>query len=346
MKIFLSSVALSSYVLAGSFFDVIRGDQSAPDDERVDASAQHFKHGRFDTKDVATRKEEHVAAEDFPFLRPLSDHNPKDVTQGVRRRLKAGTNIAAALKEELDSGASYPRFTLEARYDDGNLFSDAEPFELNVVMTVPSVTDDTSYSVYGGPEKMVGSSSQHFLIADPDHESKASNAHHKSELVLLAVNLDKATVRGFVQKGSMVVSLTQDDGKDILVTDMSELPSRDWACSTEDDDEHKSHSHRETKSTLDLEDLSTHLGFDVNTQNRRRVSRNNVDIGDWSFHVDLYIEVDTRLARQQDGMGFDEDIPRTIEYINALVTGKLRKMLFRESRLHAILLNMISIFPL
>eukprot|EP00956_Cyclotella_meneghiniana_P001412 scaffold1548_cov35-Cyclotella_meneghiniana.AAC.1 len=71
-----------------------------------------------------------------------------------RRRLTSDTNIIGALHEQLSQGIDHPRFTLTANsiLNEGNLFTNAEEsFEIDVVLTDPSVSHSSSFSVDGGP---------------------------------------------------------------------------------------------------------------------------------------------------------------------------------------------------
>lgn len=188
-------------------------------------------------------------------------------------------------------------------------------------MTNPSVTEATSFSIDGGPSKSVGSSSIRYLIADPSTED---GTH---EFVVLAVDIDKGTVRGLVQRGHKIVSLSQDDGGSATVTDASSARSREWKCFNDevegrrlsDHDHHHDEHHDHDHKLHDLKDIAAQLGIDVNHQNRRRAYLTDDWPFKWSYQVDLYIEVDTAMITARDPTD-TTNIPNTIEYVNALIS--------------------------
>lgn len=235
------------------------------------------------------------AAKLFPLFDPPGESSTHSKRRSNRRSLKADTSIVAALTEELDAGVNNPKFTLTANYfNDGNLFTSAEPFVVNVAMTNPSVTEATKFSIDGGPSKSVGTSPIKYLIAD--HEDGDGG-----EFAILAVDTDKGTVHGLVQQGSKLVSLTQESGGSATVTDMSDTPARDWTCFADELDasrrlseehhEHHEHTHHHDHDhgkVPDLKDTIKHLGIDANIQNRRRVTYQTDDYPlKWSYQVDV-----------------------------------------------------------
>lgn len=168
--------------------------------------------------------------------------------------LQEDASIAAALNEALGSGVEHPRFVIISSYDDdGNSFTDPKPFAVNVIMTAPSVTEATFFSVDRGPSKPVGSSSISYLMADP--------AFGAQEFAILAVDLDDGSVRGLVQKDSRLVTLEQDDGGPVVVKD-AVIEPRDWKCFTEG---HNQHNH----TVPDPIQVASQLGIEADVQNRR-----------------------------------------------------------------------------
>eukprot|EP00956_Cyclotella_meneghiniana_P036100 scaffold121425_cov36-Cyclotella_meneghiniana.AAC.1 len=97
-------------------------------------------------------------------------------SRASRRRLTSDTNIIGALHEQLSQGIDHPRFTLTANSipNEGNLFTNAdESFEIDVVLTDPSVSQSSSFSVDGGPPTSVQTKAK-FFISDQDHDGNQS----------------------------------------------------------------------------------------------------------------------------------------------------------------------------
>jgi hypothetical protein len=244
------------------------------------------------------------------------------------RRLTIDSSIADAISSEIVNGA-HPKFTLTASYGGGNnLFTEEEPFEMNVTLTSPSVTSDTSYSGMGGLSKAVTPSSIRYLVADGDNTDV---------FALLAVDMETGTVRGLAQKDHKLVSVAQDVGSDVVANDV-ESTSKDWNCELaqlkledveeqhgrrlgEDHEHHQHASHHHTTNIMDnLKDLATQLGVGAHFQNQRRTTyQTDTFPSKWSYQVDLYIEVDTDMVNARDPED-TENMPNTIEYINALFT--------------------------
>ena len=142
------------------------------------------------------------------------------------------------------------------------------------------------------------------------------------------------------QKDHKLVSVAQDVGSDVVANDV-ESTSKDWNCELaqlkledveeqhgrrlgEDHEHHQHASHHHTTNIMDnLKDLATQLGVGAHFQNQRRTTyQTDTFPSTWSYQVDLYIEVDTDMVNARDPED-TENMPNTIEYINALFTGEL-----------------------
>lgn len=148
----------------------------------------------------------------------------------LRRRLSPDASIINALHEQMSEGIAHPRFTLTAQYEvqGGGLFASPEPFEIDVMLTNPSVAETTSFSVDGGPRTSVQSTSK-FFIADSDHELS-------KEFVILAVDEDRGLVSGLVQKDGKLLKLEQRLGGPTFVTEARAFdPPKDWECTVAHD---------------------------------------------------------------------------------------------------------------
>jgi hypothetical protein len=267
-----------------------------------------------------------------------------------RRRLEPTANIAAVINDEISKGVKHPRFTLTAAFDSGatqtggstrSFRNSATPqsFEVDVVLTDPSVTDDTSFSVNGGESKSANSTIK-FLVAD--HQSPTD-----TDFVILAVDEESGTVKGIVQKGTQLVKWVQDSGGVAVVSDASFDPPQDWTCDVnvveqgvdiatrrhleenqkhDHDDSHHHHDHHHHGHGHDsfklgnIADFAAQLGIEkVNLQSRRRMYATDTFPNAYSYQVDLYIEVDTAMVTTHDPNDA-QNMPNTIIYINALIT--------------------------
>ena len=329
MKLFIPSIAIGGYALASRLFGLAEGTNII-NTNTVQPNSSF-------TDRLVHKKT--LTPEFIPFVKG----KPSDIRSLSRRSLKADSSIVTALIEELDAGIQNPRFTLTANHDsEANLFASTEPFQVNVVMTNPSVTEDTSFSINGGESKPVGPSPIRYLIADPEAQDGAPN-----QFAILAVNIDDGTVRGLVRQGKTTVSLSQDVGGPATVSDASHTPSKDWKCFADEmntdhrflseehknknhhhehehehhDDGHEHHDDGHEHKFPDLEDIAAQLGVKVDLQkNRRRMTYKTDDFPlKWSYQVDLYIEVDTAMIDARDPND-TVNIPNTIAYINALIT--------------------------
>lgn len=257
-----------------------------------------------------------------------------------RRRLELTANVADVINEEISRGISHPRFTLTAAYvaqPSGFMRSfrnsaAPETFELDVVLTDPSVTEATSYSIGGGESKQANSTAK-FLVAD--HLSVDS-----TDFAILVVDEEAGTVKGIVQKNNQLVQWVQYPGEVAFVSEASFDPPQDWTCTVveEQGDEetrrrlqeggrhhHNEHSHHHKHShhhfnLANIENFAAQLGLEkVNLQSRRRTYATDTFPNKYSYQVDLYIEVDTAMVNAHDPTQ-PTTFPNTILYINALIT--------------------------
>eukprot|EP00956_Cyclotella_meneghiniana_P004151 scaffold5102_cov76-Cyclotella_meneghiniana.AAC.5 len=207
-----------------------------------------------------------------------------------RRRLDPTDNIVEVIDEEISNGVKHPRFTLTAAFEDTtqqsrlrrfhtrNSATTTEPFTVDVVLTDPSITEATSFSVDGGESKPANSSSTKFLVAD--HHTDSSNS-----FAILVVDVESGSVKGIVQKDQQLVKWVQDPGDVAVVSDASFNPPSDWTCgatgtvvgrSLEEDHDHSSHdadhySHHDF-NLANMKNFTAQLGIErMNLQNRRRV---------------------------------------------------------------------------
>ena len=267
-----------------------------------------------------------------------------------RRRLEPNANIAAIIEEEISNGVKHPRFTLTASVKSPasqnglrrnlNSETDGELFEVHVVLTDPSVTEATSISINGGESKPANSTTK-FLVAD--HHADVSE-ESSSTFVILAVNEEDGSVKGIVHKGDQLVKWVQESGETAVVSNASYDPPQDWTCNIDeialdaetsrrlaknknregshdhdDDHSHSSHSHNH----FNLGNFAQQLGVEkMNLQSRRRRIYATDDWpNEYSYQVDMYIEVDTAMVNYHDPND-TSNMPNTVNYINALMTGK------------------------
>ena len=265
-------------------------------------------------------------------------------SQHARRRLTPNMSIIEALNEQLTSGIEKPHFTLTANFKDGGgLFTSNEQVEIDVVLTEPSVTQSTSYSIDGAASTPVQATFKYFVS---DHNETLSNIFS-----ILAIDEEQGVVKGLVQKDGKLLNFEQRQGTPTLVTEVNYEPPRDWECSAVDgphapvaqdptdpdgrrlnqkhfDHDHHDHAdhnhvHHDQHDTLNLADMHHEDIFaqlrDINPnllRNRRRASTSN---NIWSYQVDLYIEVDGALVNKHDPNDA-VNMPNTIAYVNALIT--------------------------
>jgi hypothetical protein len=267
-------------------------------------------------------------------------------SQHHRRRLTPNTSIINALNEQLASGVEKPHFTLTANFDDGgSLFVNNQQVEIDVVLTEPSVTQLTSYSIDGGASTFVNTTAKYF-VSDQSASETLSDIFS-----ILVIDEDKGVVSGLVQKDGKLLNLEQQQGKPTLVTEVNYEPPRDWECRAVDshhapvakdptdpngrrlNEKHlrnenhhhtdPNHVHHDQPHTINLSDihhediLAQLRNINPNIlRNRRRASTNS---NIWSYQVDLYIEIDGALVNKHDPNNA-ANMPNTIAYINALIT--------------------------
>lgn len=266
-----------------------------------------------------------------------------------RRRLEPNANIAAIIEDEISKGVKHPRFTLTATADSTasqqsglrrslNSETEEELFEVHVVLTDPSVTDATSISINGGESKPANSTTK-FLVAD--HHADVSES--SSTFVILAVDEENGSVKGIVQKDDQLVKWVQESGETAVVSDASYDPPQDWTCTVDEvtldgetsrhlknrEDSHgHDHSHNHGHSShshnhFNLGNFAEQLGIEkMNLRSqRRRIYATDDFPSSHSYQVDMYIEVDTAMVNHHDPTDAVY-MPNTVNYINALITGK------------------------
>jgi hypothetical protein len=265
-----------------------------------------------------------------------------------RRLLAPNTNIIEALHEQMASGIDHPRFTLTADYSGrSGLFGSSNTFKVDVVLTNPSVSRTTSFSVDGGPSTAVQSTSK-FFISDQLANGGTASKH----FTILNVDEEKGLVRGLVQKDGKLLKLEQHQGGPTLVTEARPFdPPKDWKCTVQHEapeptakypmdgrhlEQHSHHDHdhsydhndhddNDSSHTLNLSSTSdsifsqvTNIDRDLLKNRRRRVYATDTYPQKWSYQVDLYIEIDEDLVNKHDTDKVN--MPNTINYINALIT--------------------------
>ena len=277
-----------------------------------------------------------------------------------RRRLEPTANIAEIINEELSKGVKHPRFKLTAfntifqpsgmkRSFIRNSAYTSEPFEVDVVLTDPSVTDATSFSVSGGESKQANSTTK-FLVADPQTVDESAS----TDFAILAVDEESGTVKGIVQKGDQLVKWVQDPGSAAVVSEASFTPPQDWTCTVNEEvgdeetrrrlegmhtHDHRHHDHEGSQEPThshnhfnlgNIENFAAQLGIEkVNLQSHRRLYATDTFPNEYSYQVDLYIEVDTAMVTAHDPSD-SVNMPNTIAYVNALITGKFLMLPLRH----------------
>ena len=227
-----------------------------------------------------------------------------------QRRLSPESSIADELNAQLTEGVAHPRFTITANYNEGsgdNLFI-AEPFEIDVVLSNSSVGDGTTFSAEGIHSPV--STSTKLLVADD------------SNFAIIAVDED-GSVKGLVQKDSMIVSLEQSDGA-VVVVNQVQFEEEDWECLTREEEEHAHDPEYEDGNRRRMHTNGSKHAHEHNlpqlfpTPNRKLYATDTFPNA-WSYQVDLYIEVDDAFVANRDTDTVN--MPNTINYVNALVSG-------------------------
>eukprot|EP00804_Cyclotella_cryptica_P013844 CCRYP_018166-RA/>CCRYP_018166-RA protein AED:0.04 eAED:0.04 QI:236/1/1/1/0.88/0.7/10/1397/394 len=236
------------------------------------------------------------------------------------RKLTPDANIIQELNHQLASGVAHPRFTLTANFA-GDFFTSPEPFEIDVVMTNPSVDEATTFSVEDGPIKPVNST-VNYLISDQTSSSDPF-LKGRNEFSLIAVDALNGSVKGIIQKGDKLMKLEQVDGGSAIVTEVSYDPPKDWKCSTQEKERkeaarHLSHDHNHD---VDLRNLASHVQNITphNTERFRKLYLTDDFPNKWSYQIDIFMEVDTAFVNAHDPND-TSNMPNTIAYVNALVT--------------------------
>lgn len=241
------------------------------------------------------------------------------------RRLEPRANIANVIEEEIANGNMHPRFTLTAALEGSASFDTPKTFEVDVVLTDPSVNNATTFSVDGGESNAISSNTK-LLIAD-NHDGSARN------FAILEVNEELGTVKGIVQKDNKLVKWIQDVGGAAVVSETNFDPPKDWTCYVKDrskhesskrgleefhdDHDHDGHSHDFGDNIMDI---AKHLGLGTaKTQSHRGLYATDDFPNQYSYQVDLYVEVDTAMVTNHDPTD-SVNMPNTIAYVNALIT--------------------------
>ena len=241
----------------------------------------------------------------------------------ARRRLSPKASIIDELNSQLADGIKHPRFTLTASGGGSNLFTAASPFEIDVVLTNPSVSESTSFSVDGFNSSV--QNPMKLLVAD-----RASRNQSSGEFAILSVNEKNSSVSGIVQKDKQLFRLEQLKDGLTVVTEVNYVPPNNWTCLV-----NSTHYHDETggkEHTAEEKHVHKHRQhvFDTSSTifNNRRATKRKLYATDtfpnaWSYQVDLYIQVDNQFVANHDNDTVN--MPNTIDYVNALVSaGKMK----------------------
>jgi hypothetical protein len=231
-----------------------------------------------------------------------------------RRRLAPDASIISEINQQLEDGISHPRFTISALLNGDNyLFTDdTETFEIDVVLTNPSVSELTSFSTDGFSR----------LVEDPIKILVSDNSNdHTNDFAVLVVDEKKGSVSGIVQKNSKFVKLYQRDGSTVA-TEIIFDPDEEWECMFDEHDPNHEHIHEggQISSRLGHGRNLRHLFNDinVNTAENRDLYATDTFPNAWSYQVDLFIEVDEAFVLNHDTDTIN--MPESINYINALVS--------------------------
>lgn len=246
------------------------------------------------------------------------------------RRLDPTANIANAIEEEIAKGIKHPRFTLSAAFE-SNAFVEPETFEVHVVMTDPSVNEVTTFSIDGDSSKPAVVDTTKLLIAD-HHADLTSN------FAILTVDEKVGTVSGIVQKDNRLVKWVQIVGGSAILSEANYDLPKDWTCTVDNETEdetprrrlgkthhhghqhnHYGHSHNHF-NPANIMNVAKELGLDnVKVQSHRRIYATDTFPNEYSYQVDLYVEVDTAMVTKHDPND-TVNMPNTIAYVNAVIT--------------------------
>ncbi|KAL7506271.1 hypothetical protein ACHAXN_003552 [Cyclotella atomus] len=230
-----------------------------------------------------------------------------------RRRLAPNASIISEMNQQLDDGISHPRFTISALLNgDSNLFTDeddTEAFEIDVVLTNPSVSERTSFSIDGFSR----------LVEDPVKILVADHINdHTNDFAILVVDEKKGIVSGMVQKNSKFVKLDQRRDGPTVATEIIFDPDEEWECLFDEHDSNHEHIHEEGQFGNAFELLSSRFGHGRNLRRNRYLYATDTFPNAWSYQVDLFIEVDEEFVQNHDTDTVN--MPESINYINALVS--------------------------
>lgn len=266
-----------------------------------------------------------------------NEHDDNSKRRLSHRRLEPTANIASAIEEEIAKGIKHPRFTLTAAFESSAFIVAPEPLEVQVVLTDSSVNEATTFSIDGGPSQPAALENAKLLIAD-HHADSTSN------FAILTVDGKDGTVSGIVQKDNRLVKWVQSAGGAAIVSEANYDPPQDWTChvDSETKDEtpkrrlgethHRGHEHNHYRHNhnhghshnhfdpANIQDMTKHLGIDnVKVQSHRRTYATDTFPNEYTYQVDLYIEVDTAMVTKHDPNDA-VNMPNTIAYVNAVIT--------------------------
>lgn len=217
-----------------------------------------------------------------------------------RRRLAPGASIISELNEQLNDGISHPRFSISALLKgdvtSNSLTEDTEVFEIDVVLTNPSVGESTTFSVKGFNRPV--EDTVKLLVAD-----------NPKDFAILAVDEKAGSVSGIAQKDNhMFVKIEQLRDGPTVATQIVFDPGENWECMF---DEHSNHEHvheaDHNENAFQLMSSQRHghnnlrqlFGVDVGDENRKLYATDKFPNA-WSYQVDLYIEVDDAFVANHD----------------------------------------------
>lgn len=228
-----------------------------------------------------------------------------------RRRLFAQDSIINAINEELAKGEEHPHFTLVAPMPP-NLFDEVQPasFELDVVLTTSSVTDETIFPSEDPTDILFQEADEpdlKFLVAAVEFE----NGTQTGDFAILSVDESAGVVSGIAMRnGEGLFVLSQNPNQDMTVTPIDIPNDMDFICGTDeevvfqgvDDYDHMELNNDQVDEREYDGKKHYHSLRSLNRLENHDVIR-NLDLGatqaiqgqEGPFQVDLIIEVETRL---------------------------------------------------
>lgn len=240
-----------------------------------------------------------------------------------RRRLAPDASIIKELKQQLNDGISHPRFSITALFSEGSSLTEyhTELFEIDVVMTNPSVSESTTFSVEGFNRPV--ESPIKLLVADDANPQS-------DDFAILAVNEKDGSVSGLVRQNNKFVKLEQSRDEQTRASQIIFDPDEDWECMFDIDSDHDhDHVHEAGHNGHAFQLMSSKLHNrnnlrqlfnvvdDVKLDNRELYATDTFPNA-WSYQVDLFIEVDDAFVQNHDTDTVN--MPNTINYVNALVS--------------------------